>query len=116
MSDPVRKIGKKMKRNAAKKWLKRWENEHGSDATRGWLYGKEVINELLNYDGCEGIWFFKGIADDNSERLVLFPADANGDVLDKNLRSLGAAASEEDELDQPADNGQECPPNCPRIR
>lgn len=113
MSRDVRKIGKKMGKNDAKKWVKEWERQNGSTVTRGWLYGSDILNELLNYPDCEGIWFFKGIADDNSERLVLFPADANGDVL-KKMNSLGAAALDSGD-DDPADNGEECPPNCPRF-
>lgn len=108
---PVRGIGKKMGKNEAKKWVRRWKKEHGDTATRGWLYGDEIIKEMLSYEGCEGIWFFKGIADDNSERLVMFPADEDGNILDRGIRSLGAAAR--DDFDSPADGGSSCPPDCP---
>lgn len=109
----VRKIGKKMDKSKAKKWVKKYQKEN-PNGTHGWLYGSDILETLQNYSGCEGIWFFKGVNDDGEERLVLFPADADGNILDSKLKSLGAAASlKSDVLDDPADDGDGCPPNCP---
>ncbi|MEQ9466864.1 MAG: hypothetical protein RLN88_05595 [Ekhidna sp.] len=112
--EDVRKIGKKMDKSKAKQWVKKYQKEN-PNATRGWLFGDDIINTLLSYDGCEGIWFFKGINEDGEERLILFPADTDGNVLDKSMKSLGAAAARNGVPggDDPADDGYGCPPMCP---
>ncbi|SNS45929.1 hypothetical protein SAMN05421640_0236 [Ekhidna lutea] len=109
----VRKIGKKMDKSKARKWVKDYQKKN-PNGTHGWLYGSDILEALQNYDGCEGIWFFKGINDDGEERLVLFPADADGNILDKKMKSLGAAANLKNPGDDdPADDGDTCPPWCP---
>jgi len=72
---------------------------------------KRRLNDLLAADGCEGIWFFKGINDDDKECLVLYEADKDGNKLTSPIKSLGAAAGGGG--NDPADEGQGCPPNCP---
>ena len=111
--EDVKKIGKKMDRSKAKQWVKKYQKENPK-ATRGWLFGDDIINTLLSYDGCEGIWFFKGLNEEGEERLVMFPADADGNVLDKSMKSLGAAASLNGRDDDPADFSETCPPKCPQ--
>ncbi len=110
----VRKIGKKMDKSQAKKWVKRYQKKNPNTAY-GWLFGDDILEKLLKYDGCEGIWFFKGINDDGEEKLVMFPADEKGNILDRKFKSLGAAAKTngDDEPDLPADDGEMCPPWCP---
>lgn len=111
----VKKIGKKMGKSDAKKWVKKYKKEHPNE-THGWLFGDDILKELLKYDGCDGIWFFKGTNDDGEERLVLFPADVEGNILNKKMKSLGAAAAKSADdggLDDPADDGLRCPPFCP---
>ena len=107
----VRKIGKNMGKSEAKKWIKRYQKENPNEV-RGWLFGDDIIEKLISYDGCEGIWFFKGINDDGEERLVMFPADEDGNILDKKMKSIGAAAAARDPED-PADESEMCPPLCP---
>lgn len=111
----VRKIGKTMDKSKAKKWVKKYQKEN-PNATFGWLFGDDVIDKLVHYEGCEGIWFFKALNDDGEEKLVMFPADKDGNVLDKKMKSLGAAAGNlrDGEFD-PADFSEVCPPNCPII-
>lgn len=114
----VRKIGKTMNKSEAKKWVKNYKKKYpqkeNPDVTYGWLFGDDIIETLMKYDGCEGIWFFKGLNDDGEERLVMFPADADGNVLDKKMKSLGAAAANlRDDGDDPADDSKMCPPMCP---
>lgn len=106
----VKKIGKKMDKSKAKKWVKDYQKKHPNE-TFGWLYGDDILQKLMSYEGCEGIWFFKGINDNGEERLVLFPADEDGNILDRKMKSLGAAAN--GDLDDPADDGDTCPPICP---
>lgn len=108
----VRKIGKTMDKSKAKKWVKKYQKEN-PNSTHGWLFGDDVIEKLVRYEGCEGIWFFKAINDEGEEKLVMFPADADGNILDRKMKSLGAAVSLRDPGDDPADFSETCPPKCP---
>lgn len=107
----VKKIGKTMEKSKAKKWVKDYQKKH-EDGTYGWLYGCDVLCKLLESPGAEGIWFYKGINEEGKERLVLYPADADGKILDNNVKSLGAMASGDDDGSLAADYGRECPPFC----
>ncbi|MEO1254291.1 MAG: hypothetical protein AAFY41_05330 [Bacteroidota bacterium] len=110
----VRKIGKTMQKSMAKEWVKRYQKENPKE-THGWLFGDDILKKLLKYNGCEGVWFFKGINDDGEEKLVMFPADEEGNILNRKIKSLGAAASldEDGGLDEPANDSENCPPHCP---
>lgn len=113
--EKVRSIGKRMGKSDAKKWVKKYQKEN-PDGVHGWLFGHEMIEKYLKTKGCEGIWFFKGINDDGEERLVMFPADEDGDIFKKKVRSLGAASANFDEdEDDPTDFAQPCPPHCPNF-
>ncbi|MEP0985852.1 hypothetical protein [Ekhidna sp.] len=111
----VKKIGKKMKKSMAKKWVKDYQKANPKAELNGYLYGKDILETLCNYPGSEGIWIFKGLNDEKKECLVLFPADADGNILDRKMKSLGAAVSElrDGDDDDPANNGDPCPPKCP---
>jgi len=111
--DPVNKIGKKMDKAKAKKWVKDYKEIKDFESKDGWLYGREILETLCNYPDSEGIWFFKGVNDEKEECLVLFPADADGNILDKKIKSLGAAAAGDGDEDDAADSGLPCPANCP---
>lgn len=112
MAKDVRHIGKKMNKGTAKKWVKDYQKQNPDAAVRGWLYGTDILETLCNYDDAEGIWFFKGLDETGAEKLVMFPADKDGNILDKsNIKSLGAAATVG--LDDPANAGLPCPPECP---
>ncbi|MEO9872396.1 hypothetical protein [Ekhidna sp.] len=109
----VKVIGRRMKKAKAKDWVKKYQKEN-PDATFGWLYGRDIIESLCSNKSLEGIWFFKGINEDGKERLVLFPADKEGNILDTKMKSLGAAVTKDGGLDDnPADDGDTCPPKCP---
>jgi len=99
----------------AKKWVKRYQKENPDAAVQGWLFGDDILKTLMKFDGCEGIWFFKGINDDGEEKLVMFPADADGNFLNKKIKSLGAAAAsfKDDDDDYAANESASCPPFCP---
>ena len=109
----VKKIGKTMDKSKAKKWVKDYQKANPKAALNGYLYGKDILEKLCSYPESEGIWIFKGLNDNNEECLVLFPADSDGNILDKKVKSLGAAGLKDPGVDDPADNGQKCPPECP---
>ncbi|MEO9482892.1 MAG: hypothetical protein ABJG47_05575 [Ekhidna sp.] len=112
----VKHIGKKMKKSTAKDWVTKYQKKNPKAELNGYLFGKDILEKLCNYPGSEGLWIFKGINDDNKECFVLFPADENGNILNKRIKSLGAAAAKnngDDDDDEPANDGQGCPPYCP---
>lgn len=109
----IRAIGKTMKKDDAKKWVKRYQKKN-PDATFGWLFGDDIIEKILSY-GADGIWFFKGIDDSGNEKLVMYPADSDGNILKNDLsaaKSLGAAAGSEPD---PANDSRTAPPLDPQL-
>ena len=110
----VKKIGSTMDKTKAKKWVKDYQKANPNAELNGYLFGRDVLEKLCNYPGSDGIWVFKGLNDDNQECFVLFPADSDGNILDKKMKSLGAAAkiNTRDE-DDPANSGLPCPDHCP---
>lgn len=113
----VKKIGKKMKKSQAKKWVKRYQKENPCAELNGYLFGNDILEKLCKNPDAEGIWIFKAINNKDEECFVLFPADKDGNILNKKkIRSLGAAANTkngDDDDDDPANDGQGCPPYCP---
>ncbi len=99
-----------MDREEVDRWVERYKEKH-PDGVWGWLYGCDILETLLKYDGSCGIWFFKGINDEGKERLVMYPADHEGNILHNKMKSLGAMVGGKD--DDPADDSEECPPDCP---
>ncbi len=108
MNRDVKKIGHMMDKDKVTKWVKRYHKEH-PDKVRGWLYGCDVLCELLDEDGCDGIWFFKGINDEGKERLIMYPADKDGNILNPKIKSLGAKSNGGGAANDSAD----CPDDCP---
>jgi len=51
----------------------------------------------------------KGINDEGEERLALYPADHEGNILETEIKSLGAMGGG----GGAADDGAECSPDCP---
>lgn len=117
LKENVKHIGKKMEKSKAKHWVKKYQKNHPKAELNGYLFGKEILEKLCNYPGSEGLWIFKGLNDNDKECFVLFPADAEGNILErKPIKSLGAAAAakNDEDPDEPANDGQGCPPFCPK--
>jgi hypothetical protein len=113
--EKVSDIGAPMPRQEALQWIDRYQNEHGKDVKRGFLLGSKIILEALNQPGAEGIWFFKGINNENEEKLIILPADAEGNFLQgasQNKESRSANGPDDDGFS--ADASQDCPTNCPK--
>ena len=108
----VKEIGSKMGGKKARKWVKKYQDKHTDPKhLQGYLFGRDIIEEICQTEGADGIWVFKGINDDGEECFVLFPADEGGNVLDRKIKSIGAAARD----DEAANSGMPCPPNCPNF-
>lgn len=45
--------------------------------TKGHFFGKDILNQLLNQEGCMGIRMYYGIDDKGKKELVIVGADAN---------------------------------------
>lgn len=103
----VKKIGKKMNDSQAKEWVENYQKKNPK-ATFGWLYGDDILQTLMKEKGCDGIWFFKGLDEKGEEKLVLFPADSEGNILGDELGSKDGGGSSS------ANSGQPCPPYCPK--
>lgn len=111
---PVCKIGKRINEPDADKWVDAYKRKHPKGPW-GFLFGKELLENMLNDDDCDGLWFFLGQDDDATEphkktRMVIYKADADGKIMKKSgMGSLGAKEKEDD----PGDEGSVCPPECP---
>lgn len=65
-------------------------------AVKGAFYGKDILRQLLDQEGCMGIRIYYGEDKNGNKELVL----------------VGAQANEDDMLELVADNGTKCPSNC----
>jgi len=45
--------------------------------TKGHFFGKDILHDLLNQQGCMGIRMYYGLDEDGNKELVLVGADAN---------------------------------------
>lgn len=107
MEKPIREIGSPMGKTKADEWVEAYQKQNPKAAVKGWLYGKDILETLGNYSGSEGIWFFKGLDEKGDEKLVMYPADKDGNIL-------GGAENTEGGGNEPADDGTSCPPACPK--
>lgn len=67
-----------------------------SSAVKGRFFGKEILRQLLDQEGCMGIRIYYGQDEDGNSELIL----------------VGADASENDILDLIADHSVPCPNFC----
>lgn len=65
-------------------------------AVKGAFYGKDILKQILDQEGCMGIRIYYGQDGRGNKELVL----------------VGAEANEDDMLALVADNGTKCPTNC----
>jgi hypothetical protein len=65
-----------------------------------YIYGKTMLQEILNVDGTEGILIFNGMDETGQTKLILRPADSSGEAV-ANSESY--------------DDGRICPPSCSGV-
>jgi hypothetical protein len=65
-------------------------------ALKGRFFGKDILNQILDQEGCMGIRFYFGQDEDGNRQLV----------------AVGADQYEDDMLDLIADVSRPCPSNC----
>jgi len=51
--------------------------DQNSGARKAHFFGKDILNEILNQEGCMGIRMYYGLNSDDERELVLVGADAN---------------------------------------
>lgn len=52
--------------------------EENPDETKAHFFGKEILEQILNQDGCEGIRMYYGIDSDGEKQLVLVGVTEEG--------------------------------------
>jgi hypothetical protein len=107
-------VGHGVSKKEALDWIRRYDEEHRKEKdkdTRSVFYGKDIIQHLLNQDGCTGITFFLGLKhSDHAKRetvqLVLVGTKEDGTLI-------WPDAAGKDGNGGAVNNGTTCPPYCP---
>lgn len=90
--------GEKITLTVASGWTENYRDVMGSGDPKGHFFGKDILNDILAQDGCQGIRIYYGINDDDEKVLIL----------------AGAKANEDDITDLIADKSRPCPSFCGR--
>lgn len=103
------KEGKPITLGMAKRWTKRYRDEHPGEV-KAFFFGCDHIRQILSErtkDGdCKGIRIYFAVDDDGKKRLILVGATENQNNI----------LPSDEGKDAPAtiiDDGEPCPPNCP---
>lgn len=105
--EKVHSIGENIDRDIAESWINNFQLQN-PEALQAYLFGKDILTDLMSKEGVAGIWIMKGLTELNEERLVLYPANEEGIVWTQ--ESIKGRTSDETTT---VDNGQKCPPHCP---
>lgn len=63
-------------------WTANYRNAN-SEGIRAHFFGKDILNEILAQEGCEGIRIYYALDDDGTQQLILVGADASeNDMVD----------------------------------
>lgn len=108
-----RTVGESVSKQDAESWIKKYDDEHRKDKgkdTRSVFYGRDLIEKILDQEGCTGISFFLASkhndwAKKDQVQLVLVGTREDGQLLwGTEGKDAGSTAG---------DNGLTCPPVCP---
>lgn len=107
-------IGGSVPKSEAELWIEDYDKEHRKDKdkdTKSIFFGKDILLELLNQDGCTGISFFLASkhndwAKKKTVNLVLVGRKEDGTLL------WGSNTGKDGGDPGGADNGMTCPPIC----
>ncbi len=66
----------------AASWTANYRNAN-SQGIKAHFFGKDILNEILAQEGCEGIRIYYALDDDGTQQLILVGADASeNDMVD----------------------------------
>lgn len=107
-------IGGSVPKKEAEIWIEDYDREHRKDKekdTKSIFFGKDVLLELLNQDGCTGISFFlaskhSDYAKKKTVNLVLVGRKEDGTLL------WGSDTGKDSGDPGTVDTGLACPPVC----
>lgn len=77
-------------------YCKQAETDEGKLLTQAHFYGREILQKLLDQEGCMGIRMYYGIDEEGQKQLILVGADADGNDLEEMV----------------VDHSSICPPDC----
>jgi hypothetical protein len=77
-------------------WTANYRAAEGENATKASFYGREILQKLLDQDGCIGIRIYYAIDERGQKQMVLVGADVDGNDL----------------VEMIVDSGVVCPPYC----
>lgn len=77
-------------------WTAKYRETEGENATKANFYGREILQKLLDQDGCMGIRIYYAIDENGQKQMVLVGVDAEGNDI----------------IEMIVDGGIVCPPYC----
>jgi hypothetical protein len=100
------KEGTSMSENVVKKWIQTHADHH---EVRAHFFGREIIQKILNQEGCKGIRIYHAIDDKSKKQLILVGVDEKGN----NMWPSSSKGKSKGKGNLTADDSQPCPPYCP---
>lgn len=102
-------VGAPISRETASRWIQNHTEKHPEkDSIRARFFGSDLINQILQQDGCVGIRIYYATNDEGEKQLLLvgaredgnniWPADSKADLSAEGLI---------------VDASRPCPPYCP---
>jgi hypothetical protein len=89
----------------AKKWIQNYKDKNPGDI-ECYFYGSDIINEILNQNGCVGLRILFALDDAGTKQMILVGGKENGN----NIWPSSSKDSTPDGI--VGDNGWPCPPGC----
>jgi hypothetical protein len=107
-------IGTTVQKKEADLWIEDYDKEHRLEKdkdTKSVFYGKQILQDILNQEGCTGITFFlakrhSDYANKKVVQLVLVGRKEDGTLL------WGSGTGKDGDYPGAVDTGLACPPVC----
>lgn len=76
-----RKVGSKMNHEHARNEIKRYVDKKKSTEIQFALFGRDIIDEILNDENCHGIKMELAEDEGGMEKIILYGVNESGDVI-----------------------------------
>jgi hypothetical protein len=63
--------------NTAAEWTRNYRNSMQPGAPKAHFFGKNIIKDILNQEGCMGIRIYYALDEEGKKQLIIVGADAN---------------------------------------